>query len=212
MVVFCLPFTALRRADLRGAGLSPRKRRCIDELGMGSNAKVIMQFADGPQAYGGWNGILTTDQPFFQSWQSSAGQPGRPSIITAYFGGRSGAGRLPGDFGHGPAPTGAVDDVLHAMQRSGELGISRLRRGFLGRAHLDHWVNDPWTHGSYAAFLPGQYTRYVGFVGKPEHGLHFAGEHTEPLADQGYLDGAVRSGRRAAREITRHLARDGVVP
>jgi monoamine oxidase len=79
------------------------------------------------------------------------------------------------------------------------------RHEFLGRSHLDHWVNDPWTHGSYAAFLPGQYTRYVGFVGRPEHGLHFAGEHTEPLADQGYLDGAVRSGRRAAREVLRDI-------
>jgi monoamine oxidase len=63
--------------------------------------------------------------------------------------------------------------------------------------------NDPWTLGSYAAILPGQYTRFVGFVGKPEGNLHLAGEHTAPLADQGYLDGAVRTGRRAAREILR---------
>ena len=206
LVVLCLPFTALRRADLDGSGLSPRKRRCIDQLGMGSNAKVIMQFADGPQAYGDWNGLLTTDQPFFQTWQSSAGQRGRPSIITAYFGGRSGAGRLCGDIAHAPAPSIAVDEVLRGIQHHGGLGVHGLRHGFLGRAHLDHWVNDPWTRGSYAAFLPGQYTRYVGFVGRPEHGLHFAGEHTAPLADQGYLDGAVRSGRRAAREVLRRVA------
>jgi monoamine oxidase len=201
IVVFCLPFTALRRVDLLGAGLSHRKRRCIDELGMGTNAKVIVQFAERPQSYGDWNGLLTTDQPFFQTWQSSAGQPGRPSIITAYFGGRGGERRLRGGAAHGDAPPAAVDTVLRGIQHDGGLGVNGLRRGLVGRPQLDHWANDPWTRGSYAAFLPGQYTRYVGFVGRPEHGMHFAGEHTAPLADQGYLDGAVRSGRRAAGEI-----------
>jgi monoamine oxidase len=205
VVVFCLPFTALRRVDLGRAGLSERKRRCIEELGMGTNAKVIVQFADGPQAYGDWNGVLTTDRPFFQTWQSSAGQPGRPSVITAYFGGRSGAASLPRAVVHGRAPAGLVDDVFRGIQHGGGLDIRGLRRDFLGCAHLDHWSADPWTHGSYAALLPGQYTRFVGFVGLPERGLHFAGEHTAPLADQGYLDGAVRTGRRAAREVLRHL-------
>lgn len=30
--------------------------------------------------------------------------------------------------------------------------------------------------------------------------MHFAGEHTD-TAQQGYIDGAVRSGERAAREL-----------
>ena len=103
-VVLCLPFTALRRVDLDGAGLSPRKRRCIEELGMGTNAKVIMQFEHRPQHYGGWNGYLNTDRPIFQTWESSAGQPGTAGLITAYFGGRSGAGGLPPNVIHGAAP------------------------------------------------------------------------------------------------------------
>jgi monoamine oxidase len=200
-VVFCLPFTALREADLEGAGLSHRKRRCIAELGMGTNAKVIMQFAERPQNYGDWNGYLDVDRPFVETWESSAGQPGRPGLITAYFGGRSGASWLPRHVVHGAAPRETVDSVLDALTRRGRTDLPGLRRGFLGRATLDHWSRDPWARGSYAAFLPGQYTRFVGFVGKPEHRMYFAGEHTSPLANQGYLEGAVRTGERAAREV-----------
>ena len=49
-VVLAIPFTTLRRVDLGGAGLSAKRRRCIDELGMGTNAKVLMQFDAPPQA------------------------------------------------------------------------------------------------------------------------------------------------------------------
>jgi monoamine oxidase len=76
-----------------------------------------------------------------------------------------------------------------------------LDRDFTGRAHLDAWVHNPWSHGSYAAFLVGQYTRFVARVrAGREGGVHFAGEHTA-TAQQGYIDGAVRSGERVAREL-----------
>jgi monoamine oxidase len=55
--------------------------------------------------------------------------------------------------------------------------------------------------GSYAAFLVGQYTRFSQRVrAGREGGVHFAGEHTD-TDQQGYIDGAVRSGERAAREL-----------
>ena len=49
-VVLAIPFTTLRRVDLDGAGLSAKRRPCIDELGMGTNAKVLMQFERRPPA------------------------------------------------------------------------------------------------------------------------------------------------------------------
>ena len=71
---------------------------------------------------------------------------------------------------------------------------------------VDSWVHDPWTGGSYAAFGPGHYARYAGFMGQPEGNIHFAGEHTV-LSTMGYLDGAVGSGERAAREVLASLGR-----
>ncbi len=83
-----------------------------------------------------------------------------------------------------------------------ERAVPGISREFNGHAWLDDWVADPWVHGSYAAFLPGQYTRYAGVIARHEGGVHFAGEHTSD-AYQGFLEGAVASGERCAREVLR---------
>jgi monoamine oxidase len=194
-VVLAIPYTTLREVDLSRAGFRKLKRRCIDELGMGTNAKVILQFRRRPERFGGWDGELVTDQPFLDTWQSSLGQPGRAGLITVYSGGRVGAG-YPGDPPHGPAPPRVVRETLAALDRA----VPGIARDFNGRAWLDNWSADPWTHGSYAAFLPGQYTEFYGVIKSPEGGVHFAGEQTSD-AYQGFLEGAVASGERCAHEI-----------
>ena len=94
------------------------------------------------------------------------------------------------------APARIVNKTLAHIDRA----VPHLSAGYAGRAWVDSWVDDPHTHGSYAAFRPGQFTRWWGFVGRPEHRVHFAGEHTSMRA-LGYLDGTVASGRRAAHEV-----------
>ncbi len=108
---------------------------------------------------------------------------------------------------HDEAPDPLVDRLLRGLVRGGRTDLPGLRRDFLGRAFVDHWARDPWTQGSYAALLPGQYTRFAGFAGRAEGAVHFAGEHTAPLVDQGYLNGAVRTGVRAAREVLQAVGR-----
>jgi monoamine oxidase len=71
---------------------------------------------------------------------------------------------------------------------------------YTGRAWLDAWARDRWTGGSYAAFGPGQVTRFWGLGARPSGRVVFAGEHTSTRA-QGYLEGAVESGERAARQV-----------
>ena len=78
--------------------------------------------------------------------------------------------------------------------------VPGVREHFNGRAWLDSWPHDPWSRGSYLGFGPGQYTRYWGLLGAPEDRIHLAGEHTSTFG-QGYLDGAIESGERAAREV-----------
>jgi monoamine oxidase len=46
----------------------------------------------------------------------------------------------------------------------------------------------------------GQYTRFAGVEREPQEGVHFCGEHTS-IDAQGYLEGAVETGERAADEI-----------
>jgi monoamine oxidase len=46
----------------------------------------------------------------------------------------------------------------------------------------------------------GQYTAFAGVEGEPEGNCHFCGEHTS-IDSQGYLNGAVETGERAAAEV-----------
>jgi monoamine oxidase len=91
-----------------------------------------------------------------------------------------------------------VHETLAALERA----VPGISRDFAGDAWLDDWSADPWSRGSYAAFLPGQTTRYSGVIARAEGGVHFAGEHTS-VPYQGFLEGAVESGERCAREILR---------
>jgi monoamine oxidase len=193
VVVLCLPFTALRRVDLDGAGLVARKRRCIEELGMGTNTKLLIQFERHLADYDRFNGEFYDEQ--IDTWDSSIGEPGRPGILTVFSGGSYGAAQR-GRAAHAGAPRPLVDATLAKVGRA----VPGLAVGYDGTAWVDHWPSDPWTHGSYAAFEPGQFTRYWGFVGRPEGRLLFGGEHTA-LAAQGFLDGAVASGERCAAEV-----------
>jgi monoamine oxidase len=195
-VVLAAPFTTLRDVDLVRAGLSRIKRECIEKLGMGTNAKLLMQFHHRPGHFERWNGEANTDRPpFLDTWDTSLTQPGRDGLITVYSGGAVGAGYQAGRP-HGPAPGPVVRDTLAALDRV----VPGISRDFTGRAWLDDWVADSWVHGSYAAFLPGQTIRYSGVVARREGGVHFAGEHTS-VAYQGFFEGAVGSGERCTQEV-----------
>ena len=194
-VVLAIPFATLRRVDLGRSGLSRLKRRAIEELGMGTNAKLLIQFRHRPAHFRRWDGDLVSDHPLFDSWDTSLTQPGQRGLLTVYTGGAAGT-----DFGtarpHGPAPARIVRETLAALERS----VPGISADFDGRAWLDQWAADPWSRGSYAAFLPGQVTGLGGAIARAEGGLHFAGEHTS-VAYQGFLEGAVESGERCAREV-----------
>jgi monoamine oxidase len=69
-----------------------------------------------------------------------------------------------------------------------------------GRATVDWWAGNPYSRGSYSYWQVGQYTRFAGIEGESEGAVHFCGEHTSVDA-QGYLEGAVETGERAADEV-----------
>lgn len=63
------------------------------------------------------------------------------------------------------------------------------------------WSAEPWTRGCYGAHLgTGVWTRYGHALAEPVERLHWAGSETSQTWN-GYMDGAIRSGKRAANEI-----------
>ena len=68
-----------------------------------------------------------------------------------------------------------------------------------------NWSADPWTRGCYAGYMPpGVWTDFGPALREPVGPLHWAGTETAETFN-GYMDGAVRSGERAAAEVAHRL-------
>jgi monoamine oxidase len=66
--------------------------------------------------------------------------------------------------------------------------------------HEKNWSDDPWTRGCYTGFMPtGVLLDYGRALREPAGRIHWAGTETATIW-AGYMDGAVRSGQRAAKE------------
>lgn len=69
------------------------------------------------------------------------------------------------------------------------------------------WLGEEWTRGCFSGhFVPGAWTTFGPSLRQPVGPLHWAGTETA-MHWNGYFDGAVESGQRAAAEIIPDLAR-----
>jgi monoamine oxidase len=192
-VCLAIPFTMMRRVDTRGVTFSALKRLAIERLPMGTNAKLHLQFERRLWNERSSDGSTYVDLAYENSWDVSAAQAGRDGILVGYPGGRRGILPAPA---HGPAPQGLVREYLAAFERIYP-GLGAL---WTGAAWLDVWAHDPWHFGSYSYYGVGDYTSFAGIEGVRERNVFFCGEQTS-YDFQGYINGAVVSGERAAREI-----------
>lgn len=198
-VVMSLPFTKLRQVDLRELELSHKKRRIINELGYGTNAKLIGAFRERLwQTRYQANGSLTTTLGLEQCWDTSLGQDGNAGILTNFRGGKAGVA----------VGAGNAEEHFRDAIRDLEQVFSGIRGSYVeGSALRMHWPSHPHTLGSYACYAPGQWS-FWSLEGQSEGHVHFCGEHTS-VDFQGYMEGAAETGSRAAGEI---LAELGITP
>jgi monoamine oxidase len=198
-VIFALPFTALRHADLTDAGLSDTKRAAIDEFDLGVLTKVSLQFDRPRRDFPDWDGLVINDDPMMYALCTSGGQDVQSMVIATFYGGDD-ARALSNGVAHAPAPEAVVTPVLDVL----DAAVPGLRDAFTGLAWMDSWCDDENTFGAYSSFQPGQIARFAHAVATPEGGLFFAGEHTS-TEHQSSMNGAVESGQRAAREALAYL-------
>jgi monoamine oxidase len=194
-VVFALPFSILNAAvDVTRAGFSDLKRTAIRELAMGSNSKLNLQFGSRPWTGLGCNGETYSDRGYQATWEVSRAQPGASGILVDYTGGTAADA-----FGSGTPAAHAAQFLAQV-----EPVLPGLSATWNGRATVDWWAGNPYSRGSYSYWQVGQYTRFAGIEGVQEGNAHFCGEHTS-IEAQGYLEGAVESGERAAAEVVANL-------
>lgn len=198
--ILALPFSTLRDIDYAAMGFDARKHDAIQGLGIGTNAKVHLQFEGAP-----WSptyaGDSISDLVSGVTWDETAGQPGTRHSLVLFNGGAN-AIQYGATAAHGPASTTVTASHLAALDTL----FPGASAAFTGVSHLDNWVVDPWVKGSYSFYLAGQMTAFGGYERASQGRVHFAGEHTATkYVHRGTLNGAVESGLRVAREVVHAL-------
>jgi monoamine oxidase len=167
----------------------------IEQLGYGTNAKVIGQFRSRV-----WlerqkaSGTSITDLPVQASWDASRGQRGASGLLSVFLGGAAGLAAAAG------SPDACMRGFLPDLDT---IFPGTAAEYYDGSALRMHWPSMPFARGSYACYRPGQ-AAWSGRVGERVGHLHFCGEHTSATF-QGYIEGAAESGERAAQELLSDL-------
>jgi monoamine oxidase len=184
--VSALPASTLRDVEI-DPGLPEPQQRAIGSLRYGHATRVLLQFTrrfwnrrGRPRAFG-------TDLPIGAVWDGNEQQRGSAGILTLLAGGS-------------------------ASQQTQDILTSEGAQGFVRRlewvgtptsllaSRCITWESDPWARGGYAFFDPGFDPQLRSWLPRPAGRILFAGEHTSDRW-QGYMNGAVESGRRVAAEI-----------
>ena len=205
-VVVTIPFNKLKEVDLRHANLSPLKMTAIDNLVLGNNAKIALQVAGNPWNADGYDGNMFAQNLTVSGWDNSVDQPAPNSIFFDYLGGTPGAA-LAARYGLvgsvGTAPAALIADYLGALEPLFP-GFTRAWNSGPRLSLYSDPNSNPHLDGAYSQYRVGQYTTFSGIEGTPEGNIHFAGEHTSQDF-QGFMEGGVTTGERAALEILRVL-------
>lgn len=196
--VCAIPFTVLRR--VKGwdkLPLSGDKKRAIAEMTYGMNAKSmwgwnsrVWREAPIPGREVFCNGAVITSQSCQQVWETSRGQDGKAGILTNFMGGRTAK-----NYRRDPQSDARFLAEMAVL-------FPGLKDAHDGNRAVLPWPEVKWALGSYSAPGVGQYTWMYEAAAAPEMdgALIFAGEHTS-LSAPGFMEGAVDSGERAAKEL-----------
>jgi len=186
-VVFAVPATLLRRIPITPS-LPAQQHEAFGRLKYGRATKTLLQFtrrfwrAPGrPRAFGSALSIGAL-------WDGNEEQRGAPGILSLMAGG--GASDATQELVARGGPPALVDALDWLGSRRAELLASR----------QIVWEQDSRARGGYAFFDPSFNPELRGWLARPAGRLFFAGEHTS-IRWQGYMNGAIESGRRAAAEI-----------
>ncbi len=172
--------------------LPDAQHEALSRLKYGFATKTLLQFdrrfwqvPGKPRAYG-------SDLAIGAVWDGNEDQPGASGMLSLLAG-------------------GSTSNATAALLARGGAEALVQELGWLGSAdaHLVafksvRWEDDPWAGGGYAYFDPAYAPEWRTWLARPFGRVLFAGEHTS-VRWQGYMNGAVESGLRAAGEIAAAL-------
>lgn len=185
-IVIALPATTAREVEF-APGLPAIQRRAIASLRYGPATRVLLQFEQPFWRRSHKHRAFGTSLPIGAVWDASEHQRGQSGILMLLAGGRASA------------------ECRQIIASEGAQGIvDRLR--WLGTPsalqttwHVS-WEDDPLARGGYAVFSHDFDPGWREWLRRPFGRVMFAGEHTS-IESEGFMNGAIESGYRAAAEI-----------
>ena len=186
-VIFAVPATLLRRIRLEPA-LPAQQARAIERLKYGRVTKSLLQFDRRFWKRKGRPAAFGSDAPIGAGWDANEEQPGPAGVFTLMAGGQS------SEACQSLVAEEGVQGLVERLRWLGSEGAELLHARFVT------WESDPWVEGGYAYVDPGFDPLLRDELARPRERFFFAGEHTSAVW-QGYMNGAVESGIRAANEV-----------
>ena len=150
--------------------------------------------------------LVVYDEPFWRAdgFSGQTAEPGSAAEVTIDASPASGSSGVIASFTFGPVAE-RLDALDPAERRQAVLDALAARLGPRAASPVDFvetaWCTEEWTRGCSMAHLrPGILSRYGPLIREPFGRVHWAGTETATTS-HGSIDGAVRSGIRAAGEI-----------
>ena len=212
-VVMAIPFTMLKNVKMELKAMTKEKTKCIDELGMGNNTKLVLAYDGSPwkdapnkatgrlcqaEITNGWDGGYNKedDNPY--------------GVYVCYFGGDFSQKLSDISFKNGMAPpthvwrTELPDATVNRLSKDVDQSFPGTHKKFKKKHVFVNWIDYPYTKGSYSCYKTGQWTTIAGEEIKPVGNVFFAGEQCS-RDFQGFMNGGAETGRVASEEIIKRL-------
>jgi monoamine oxidase len=150
--------------------------------------------------------LVVYDEPFWRAegYSGQTAEPGSASEVTIDASPDGGGVGVLASFAFGEVAS-KVDALDPSVRRKAVVDALTARLGPRAASPVDFvetaWWKEEWTRGcSMAHFPPGVLTRLGHLLREPMGRVHWAGTETSTIS-YGAIDGAIRSGERAAAEV-----------
>ncbi len=187
--VVALPLPLSSRIRYQPA-LPPDRDALSQEMPMGSIIKMWLAYERPFWRDHGMNGLMFTDTPPCSAISEASPPSGSPGFLVAFMDGRR-----------------SLHWSGRPMEERKKLFVDLVVKYFgpEGAKPIDYidqdWPADPWSRGCYGPSMgPGVLTTLGPALRTTFGRIHWAGTETSPIWT-GYIEGAIRSGERAAAEV-----------
>jgi monoamine oxidase len=185
-LVVTVPVAVLREWEFSPA-LPELQQRAFESLAHGPATKVLLKYGTRWWRQPGRPRAFGSNLPIGAVWEAAEDQK-KAACLTLMAGGTASA------------------QLSSIVSREGATGLTKRLRWLGGRtkgqAELISvtWEKDQWARGGYAYFNPSFDPGLLQMLSRGSGRIVFAGDHTSSDY-QGYMNGAVESGIRAAKEV-----------